>query len=258
MNTKQIIFLSGLPRTGSTLLTAILSQNSKIHTEGNSAVCQLMWDVKMSCENNASQQLKANNKLQVQRNIISKIPEIYYSSTNKPFILDKCRSWTLPANVNLIKEYITNKPKIIVMVRPLKEIVESFVYINSINNIKFNIEELLVKDSEPIMRSLSGVEFAFKQKNDDFIFIQYHHLVEEPQKTINKIYAFCGIEQYNHNYTNITNKNFENDNVYQLPGFHNVRTTLNYREKKIKLPKHIEKQIEELNFNLKYFNAMEG
>jgi len=48
---SQFVCLSGLPRSGSTLLSAILSQNPLIHAEGNSAVCQLMWDMQMSCFN---------------------------------------------------------------------------------------------------------------------------------------------------------------------------------------------------------------
>ena len=42
MSFQQFVCLSGLPRTGSTLLSAILSQNPLIHAEGNSAVSPLM------------------------------------------------------------------------------------------------------------------------------------------------------------------------------------------------------------------------
>ena len=59
---KQFVFLSGLPRTGSTLLSAILSQNPKIYSEGNSAVCQLMFDMQQSCINKAKEQLIANKR----------------------------------------------------------------------------------------------------------------------------------------------------------------------------------------------------
>ena len=45
----KFIGLSGLPRSGATLLSAILDQNPEIHAEGSSAVCQLMWDVHKSC-----------------------------------------------------------------------------------------------------------------------------------------------------------------------------------------------------------------
>ena len=59
---EQFVCLSGLPRSGSTLLTAILSQNPLIHAEGNSAVCQLMWDLHQSGLTTAKEQLKANGR----------------------------------------------------------------------------------------------------------------------------------------------------------------------------------------------------
>jgi len=60
---KKFFFISGLPRTGSTLLSSILYQNPLIHAEGNSALCQLMWDNYISCLCNSKEQLIANNKL---------------------------------------------------------------------------------------------------------------------------------------------------------------------------------------------------
>lgn len=59
---KKMVLLAGLPRTGSTLLSNILAQNSNIHIESNSALCQVMWDTKISCEENASEQLKGAGK----------------------------------------------------------------------------------------------------------------------------------------------------------------------------------------------------
>ena len=73
---KQFVGLSGLPRTGSTLLSAILSQNPEIHAEGNSAVCQLMWDMQQSVVN--SEQLKANNKDLLDA-LVKTIPHTYYA-----------------------------------------------------------------------------------------------------------------------------------------------------------------------------------
>ncbi len=250
---EKLFFLSGLPRTGSTLLTSILSQNPKIHAEGNSALCQLMWDIKTSCETGAKEQLEANRRYNTTQNIISKIPEIYYNNTTKPFIVDKCRSWALPSNFNLIKKFITNKPKIVIMIRPLKEIVESFMYIKLVNGKDLNAEELLAQNSEPIMRSLLGVQFALQQKNENFIFIKYKDLVDTPQKTIKQIYDFYEIEEYDHSYSNIVNIHPEDDNAYNLKGFHDVRSTINYREKNIKLSKKVLEQIKELDFNLENF-----
>lgn len=244
-----MIFLSGLPRTGSTLLTSILSQNPDIHAEGNSALCQLMWDTKVSCETNALEQLLANNRFNTKKDIISALPGIYYSNTTKPIVIDKCRSWTLPANLQLIKEFITDKPKIIVMVRPLKEIVKSYVYINQMNNINVDVNDLLSENSEPIMRSLYGVNFALKQDSNEFIFIKYKNLIEKPKETIKEIYDFCEIDPYDHQFTDIVNIHPENDSIYNMLGLHDVRPKIKYRKIDIKLSKEVEKRIDDLELD---------
>lgn len=208
-----------------------------------------MWDTKVSCETNALEQLLANNRFNTKKDIISALPKIYYNNTTKPIIIDKCRSWTLPANLQLIKEFITDKPKIIVMIRPLKEVVKSYIYINQMNNIKLNIDDLLSDNSEPIIRSLYGVEFALKQNSNEFIFIQYKDLIENTKETIEKIYDFCGLKHYKHQYTDIVNAHPENDNIYNMPGLHDIRSKINYRKIDIKLSKEIEKRIEDLELD---------
>ena len=88
---KQYVFLSGLPRTGSTLLSAILSQNPEIQAEGNSALCQIMWDAHVSCTVNATEQLKANKRYEnTLKDIVSEIPNMYYKKSESSIIVDKC------------------------------------------------------------------------------------------------------------------------------------------------------------------------
>jgi sulfotransferase len=146
-----MFFLSGLPRTGSTLLSSVLNQNPKIYSGGNSPVCQLMWDMQVSCETSSKQQLLANKKIGIQDDLVRAIPYIYYKNINQKHIIDKCRSWTLPANLQIIKRYITPNPKIIVLTRDINEIVESFVKLRKLNNWKDeNKDDLLIPDSEPI------------------------------------------------------------------------------------------------------------
>ena len=82
---EQFVCLSGLPRSGSTLLSAILSQNPDIHAEGNSAVCQLMWDINKSCETTASEQLKANYREKTINDMVLSIPNTYYKNISKNY-----------------------------------------------------------------------------------------------------------------------------------------------------------------------------
>lgn len=223
---KQFVALSGLPRTGSTLLSSILSQNPDIHAEGNSAVCQLMWDMQQSVLN--SEQIKANNK-DVLDALVKPIPHTYYANTTKPIVVDKCRSWTLPANIQILNRYFDNTPKVIVLVRPMVEVVASFISLRKENGWADLEAGLLDDGSEPIMRSLAGVEWARKNNNGEFLFVSYGELVDETQATLDRIYEHCGWETFDHNLNEIMNTHKENDDVYGLIGQHDVRLQISRR-----------------------------
>jgi sulfotransferase len=237
---KNFMGLSGLPRTGSTLLSAILSQNPEIHAEGNSAVCQLMWDMQGSIYGTANQQLIASDRLNTGIEIIKNIPNIYYKDVTASTVIDKCRSWTLPDNMAMLNKYFKDKPKVLVLERPLIEIVRSFVALRQANNYQGDLEEgLLDTWSEPIMRSYEGVKWAKANNNGEFLFVQYNDLINNTKSTIDTIYRFCELECFEHDFNNIVNKHPENDEVYGMIGQHDIRPTINKRDLDVKLSKEI-------------------
>jgi sulfotransferase len=223
---KQFVCLSGLPRSGSTLLSAILHQNPIIHAEGNSAVCQIMADVFNSCETTASEQLAANYRYDTAYHLISQVPHIYYRNTTRPVIVDKCRSWTLFGNQDLLRRYVTDTPKTIVLTRPTEEIIKSFASLYERNGKSFNEAELLKAGSEPLMRSLDGVNYAKQTNNGEFLFVTYEELTNDTNAVLDDVYSFIGIERFAHNLNNIVNELPEDDSVYGLAGMHDVHQTI--------------------------------
>lgn len=230
---RKYIGLSGLPRTGSTLLSSILSQNPNIHAEGNSALCQLMWDTQENYKQ--YEQVHATNRLWTLKNVVSSLPDAYYKHVEKEIIFDKCRSWTMPANVHMFKEYIDSHAKIIVLVRPVEEIIKSFISLWNRNDRKVTPEYLLSEGSDYLMRSLYGVKWAKENNNGEFLFVSYADLVENTKDTIEKIYTFCDINLYNHDFLNVVNQHPENDDVYSLKGQHDIRPSVAYKPLNIKL-----------------------
>ena len=229
---KQFVALSGLPRTGSTLLSSILSQNPEIHAEGNSAVCQLMWDMQQSATN--SEQMKASNK-DLTDKLVKPIPHTYYSDVKKPIVVDKCRSWALSANMQMLNRYFDNTPKVIVLVRPMVEVVASFMSLRKSNGWKDLEAGLLDDGSEPIMRSLAGVEWARQNNNGEFLFVTYDELVDDTQATLDRIYEHCSWETFKHNLNEIVNTHKENDDVYNLAGQHDIRPQISRRTVDVEL-----------------------
>lgn len=225
---EQFVALAGLPRTGSTLLSAILSQNPEIHAEGNSAVCQLMWETQQAVIEN--EQIRANNKLiSILDPLVTQVLPIYYSDVTKPIIVDKCRTWTLPSNMDMLYRYFDDSPKVIVLVRPMVEIVASFMSLRQ-NSGWEDLEARLFDDgSEPIMRPLAGVEWARKNNNGEFLFVTYDELVDDTKETLSRIYEHCRWKPFKHNLNKIVKNFSQSDEVYGLVGMHDIRSQISRR-----------------------------
>jgi sulfotransferase len=244
---KRYIGLSGLPRTGSTLLSSILSQNPEIHAEGNSAVCQLMWDMQCSVYDSSILQLTVSNRIDTGIELIKNIPNMYYKDVTASTVIDKCRSWTLPDNMAMLNKYFEHKPKVLVLERPLVEIVRSFVALRQANNWQGDLEAELLDDwSEPIMRSYEGVKWAKANNNGEFLFVQYDDLLNDTKSTIDKIYEFCELKSFEHDFNNIVNKHPENDTIYGMLGQHDIRPTISKRELDVTLSDAIIKRCKEI------------
>ena len=245
---SQFVCLSGLPRSGSTILSAILDQNPLIHAEGNSAVCQFMWDMYQSGTVHAAEQLNGTYRQHTMGDIIAGIPKLYYKdiAPTKKIIVDKCRAWTTPVNITILRKYIDPDIKIIVLERSVTAIIKSFMKLYKKNNwsdayMHEIAKAMLVPNVEPIMRSIIGINMAKKeQPNKTFLFIQYNDLMAQPEATLQRIYDFCGWAPFKHDFQHIVNAHPENDEFYKLKGFHEIRSAISPTENTIVLPADIQ------------------
>jgi sulfotransferase len=278
---KQFVGLSGMPRSGSTLLAALLSQNPLIHAEGNSAVCQLMWDMYVSCMNNVNEQLKGNYREHLVRDFITQIPKTYYQylykkkeddklNTDKiEIIVDKCRAWTRKANTDLLRQFIDPHIKIIVMERSVTDVIKSFYKLLKKNNwtdemVSACLTELLTPETEPVRWTLEWIKMAREaqaqaqaqaeaeaeaqaQNDPTFLFIHYNELIENTAEVLDRIYAFCGWQPFQHTFTEVVNRYPENDEFYGLDGFHTIRSVIGKEENTMVLPPDIMKMCTELD-----------
>jgi hypothetical protein len=136
----------------------------------------------------------------------------------------------MPDNMMLIRRYITDTPRVIVMTRPLDEIVASFIDIYRSNGKSITEAELLTDHSEPIMRSHDGVEWAKLTNEGEFLFVEYDEFMEHPEGTMDAIYQFWGLEPFNHTFSNIVCSYPESDLPHGLGGLHTVRPQLGHRQ----------------------------
>jgi sulfotransferase len=104
---KSYYFISGLPRSGSTLLSGILKQNPDFYADIASPVEKLTEtsiDIITSTESNLT--VTEDQR----KNLMYAVFNGYYKHIEKPVIFDSCRGWTkktpfLKALFPILKSY---------------------------------------------------------------------------------------------------------------------------------------------------------
>lgn len=234
---KQFYFMSGLPRSGSTLLTALLNQNPNIHASTNSPLLDTIHYTEEYLLKN-SEQYKANPKPECAHKVLSSMPYNYYFNTPENIIVDKSRGWV--NQIEHIKDYITKEPKIICPVRDIHDIISSFLYLIQKSSTTSFIDKGLIERNIPItndnradyLMSSEGsiglcyhaLSEAYRKGNDKYLLlVDYDDLIKNPQQQLSRIYEFLEIPKFTHNFDSVKTKEDEDDSVYQLENMHTVR-----------------------------------
>jgi hypothetical protein len=203
-----------------------------------------MWDTQHSCNHNCAEQLKANKKHErVRQSILTRLPHLYYEDVDKPVVFDKCRTWSLQANMEIAQRYIGKGTKTIIMYRPVDEIVISYMRLHPKEKQEEACAYILKQGSELLMRPLAGLlnitEYA--------MYVSYTDLIEEPEDTLQRIYSFIDEPYQSHQLSNIPMLVEEEDNAYVVPNMHKIRQSIERKEYKITLPTWAKQICSELN-----------
>lgn len=241
---RKYYFIAGSPRSGSTVLSAILNQNPEFYSGPSSPVFPTMFTLEqyMMKDEHFAAYPKKEGKL-----MVSSLIDNYYDDVKKPVIFDKNRSW--PQHIPYIKHYITDNVKIICLVRDVEEVLASFItmvkrnpYVEGNPKINF-IDTQLIKNNIPIndlnrcqyllqdgivRESLDAMYNSLKNGNSDLLhFVEYQNLVSDPINTMKEIYNFLGEDYYEHTFDNLSNETRERDlEVYGLEDMHEIRPLL--------------------------------
>ena len=122
---QTLHFIAGLPRTGSTMLTSLLEQNPRIHGAPVSGLCGAVINANVNWDTNEFHIETPNPE--AKRRILRTMLDTYHTTSNKPIVVDKNRQWL--ANIELIETILERPIKIIVLVRPIVEVLASFEHL---------------------------------------------------------------------------------------------------------------------------------
>jgi hypothetical protein len=226
---KNIYFLSGLPRSGSTVLAAILNQHPQVHASSTSGLLDILvgtlraWAEAMSTQ--AAIDKEASEK-EIQK-ILRNICETKYEHIDKPVILDKARGWASDVNIRTMATVLGHKPKIIATVRNIPDCAASFVRVA-----KPEDEDEFCRDSELIghlRESYQALETGHKFAPECILYVDYDELIQDPIKQLRRVEEFLELDHYDgYKVNEIDGSNLKerDEEVWQVKGLHDIKPEL--------------------------------
>ena len=237
----KIFYHSSMPRTGSSLLQNILAQNPDFYVTPTSGLVTLVLGIQQM--HSTSFEVKAQDPVLMKKGFNAfcrgGMESYCRSLTDKPYFLDKSRSWGI--NFDLLKLIFDEEPKIICMVRDLRQIFSSWEKKYRENRDRFPASESstvgtpmttfrrvvnqLQPPVHPIGIALDRLSEIFHQGwNKKMLILRYEDMTIQPEETLQKVYEYLEVPHFKHNFTSIEQVTQEDDIVYGYAGLHDIRS----------------------------------
>ncbi|PKY10456.1 sulfotransferase family protein [Acidithiobacillus marinus] len=226
-------FISGLPRSGSTLLAAILRQNPRFSAGMSSPVAGLVHTLlhQMSGQNEYAVFLNNQQRATILRGVV----EHYYAGYPAAVVFDTNRTWCskLPLLTTLFPE-----SKVIACVRDIPWIVDSIERLVRKNvfepSILFNYNtggtvytrtNEIVGSNGLIGQAYDALKEAYygEQASGRLILVPYESLVSAPERVLQALYTFLEEPAYAHDLENLQFDAEAYDRRAGTPGLHQIR-----------------------------------
>ncbi|MGZ4968883.1 MAG: sulfotransferase family protein [Methylobacter sp.] len=257
MNNKKFFFISGLPRSGSTLLSAILLQNPRFHAGMTSPLGSLVSAV--LAQVSAGSEFAAVVDKSQRRRLLSGLFESFYAENPKPVIFDTNRMWCakLPTLLDLFPD-----TKVVACARNVAWVMDSIeckFRSNPYENTKLfgsMARSTVYQRLEGLAQHDQLVGFAWAALREAFygehakhlLVIDYELLTQAPQKVMELIYDFIGESHFTHDFEQVEYDAPDFDLDLGMPGLHRVKPKVEFNERRTIIPPDLFEKYSKMTF----------
>ncbi|WP_196137520.1 sulfotransferase [Aliikangiella sp. G2MR2-5] len=243
---RKYHFISGLPRSGSTLLSGLLRQNPNFFAAMSSPVASLM--------NGCLEQMGAGGEFftffdsEKRKRICRSLFEAYYQDkADNTVIFDTNRLWN--ARLHQLSE-LFSQFKVICCVRNPAWIMDSFERIYRKNPFDYSRMynsqarltvysrcETLINASSVVGSAWTALKEAYYGEHSErLLLIDYDLLTQHPEKTLQLLYEFIDQSPFEHDFENVDYQEVEFDEKLGAKGLHTVKRKVEFSPRRTILP----------------------
>jgi sulfotransferase len=257
--TAKFHFISGLPRSGSTLLAALLKQNPRFHASMSSGLGSLVTGAMQIMSPGSEVALTLQNGQR--EDILKSLFSAYYQrQTGREVIFDTNRDWSarMPLLTGLFPE-----SKVIACVRDVSWVMDSLerrvrenpyhftrLFGPGTQGTVYSRVESLMHHESLVGRAWTGLKEAYYgEQAEKLLVIDYDLLVRAPDKVLRLIYQFIGEPWFDqHDVDHVEFDAPEFDEALGIDGMHRVRPKVEPQVRKTILPPDLFQKFQGMDF----------
>lgn len=232
--TTTLHFVSGLPRSGSTLLCNVLAQNPRFHATATSGLLDLLFAVRTQW--NLVPELR-HEPDETLRRVMAWMLVGFHPNAGREVVFDKCRGWT--SEIELLENVLRRQAKIIVPVRDVRDVLASLEKLyrrnvfrakstNSADYLQCQTVEgrchFWLRHDQPLGIAYGRIVDAMARGFKDRLhFVHFERFTAQPMTELAAIYAFLGEPHFAHDVRHVEQVTSEDDSVYGMGDLHTIR-----------------------------------
>lgn len=251
-------FISGLPRSGSTLLSAILRQNPRFHAGISSPVAGLVGG--LLGQVSAGSEYATLVDTEQRRALLRGLFDAYYSTNPSEVVIDTNRLWC--GKLPLLRDLFPGA-KVIACVRNVAWVMDSIERLYRANpyentrlfnqaggraSVYTRLEGLIQHDQMVGSAWAALREAYYGEQAESLLVVDYDLLSRAPQQVIPLIYDFLGEPAFEHDFEHIEYDAVDFDLQLGVPGLHRVRAKVEFQARRTILPPDLYEKYSKLSF----------
>ena len=257
---KKYYFISGLPRSGSTLLSSILKQNPRFTASISDPLQGYVKGITQITHVGAG--MESTVPVEKRRELMMGLFDSFYKHDTE-VCFNTNRGWA--GDTHLLKDLYPNF-KMIICLRDIPWILDRFEQLNAknphtikplyhhqdLNNVYDRSHMLMGNNPNHagyVSGPLANVKHSmFSNERDHIFYMEYEHLAKNPKAVMQQIYKYLGEPWFEHDFDNVEDSYDEFDSQAHIQGLHTVKKKIEYKERRSILPDEIWRQYETSTF----------
>lgn len=222
---KTLHFLSGIPRSGSTVLAAILNQNPLTHVSTTSGLVHALDGLANTWHNAGLLNENDAGRTKLAATMRGTI-DAFYQDIEKPIIFDKSRGWPIPTIMQAMSQVLTHPPKIVATVRSIPDCAASFVRVARPADLDDFVASGQLMDH--LKAAYISLQSGYQYAPDSFLFVEYEDLISDPKTELARIHQFLDLPDFEYDFENIDGSTVSEDdeNIHGYVGMHDIKPVL--------------------------------